>query len=118
MFRAVLLAGLVCLLLTGCGKTKSFEAALESRADDRLQVDCSSAVNKGKRNVDDVGYVCIVELTEETKLSSESGRSVSRADLEPPALLRIVLAEPSEITEDASTRSSGLVAEEIMLLNR
>jgi len=108
------------LALAGCGRSAdAIEVKFVSYANGRLQVDCSKEVNKGKRNVDDIGYLCDVRITESTRFSSESGTGSVTADgLKPPSPLRIKLTKPAKLSAKPASRLSGLAAEEVVLLNR
>ncbi len=118
MLRIILAIAVASLLLAGCSATRSFEARFEAIEDGRLVVNCSDEVNRGKRNVDAVGYPCYVQLTEETRLTDENGGEFAARDLKSPALLRIVMTKPRKIDEKPSSRTTDLVAKEIVLLER
>jgi len=109
----------ICALpLAGCGASAVFEAEFDSYKNGVLTVDCSDEVNKGKRNIDDVAYLCGIRIAENTKIAAESGTAVSFEEMEPAAPLRIVLTKPRKITKDADDRMTGLVAEEAIWLGR
>jgi len=118
MYRILLTLGIAALLLAGCSATRSFEARFEAMEDGDLLVNCSDEVNRGKRAIDAIGYVCRVQITEETKLSAENGRGFDLGNLQPSDPLKIILTQPRQIAKEANSRTSGLVAEEIVLLNR
>lgn len=114
MRKAIPALILVCLILSACGQTRTFEGALFRTDTDKsaFGVDCSDEINKGKVNVDDVGYVCTVKTDGKTRLKDAEGRSLKPEDFSSGDLVRVTLSRAQTITE--SNRS--FQAKEIVLL--
>jgi hypothetical protein len=117
LWRYLVLHVMVSILLTGCGSTNKFEGRLDSVKDGFFFVNCSDEVNKGKRNIDAVGYVCKVELTKGTQFMNEDGMNLSMKDFPLESFVRVVLVHPENIKKIEKGKQLKLVAKEMILLN-
>jgi hypothetical protein len=121
MFRIVMILGICMLLLVGCGfgKSKSFEGTMDGYVRDGggLMVNCSDEANKGLKNVDDVGYICVVQTTDETIFADESGQTIGIEEIPQGARIEVRLTRAENIKNvKTKPKSMNLVAREIILL--
>ncbi|PZD94977.1 hypothetical protein DNH61_15150 [Paenibacillus sambharensis] len=109
------------LTLAGCGsKTKSFQGQIEEITTDKLVVDCTDEVNKGKKgDINAIGYGCSVQLTPVTTYSDEAGNKLAVKDLTDGAMVNITLAKPVNIRSGfESDKPLVLTAQEVVVLSR
>ncbi|QHT59307.1 hypothetical protein GXP70_04530 [Paenibacillus lycopersici] len=77
---AVPLLGLA-LVLSACSTVKSFEDTIDTVNDHEFLVNCSDEVNRGKHgDADDIGYLCRIEITGNTKLNDADGNPLKFED--------------------------------------
>lgn len=91
MPRILLLVLIFSLALAGCDSSRVFEASLFGVQGATVQIDCSDEINKGKKNVDDVGYICEVEVGDHTAIVDSEGGAVALGDIPAEAKLKIEL---------------------------
>lgn len=115
-------------LITGCtnsGPIKSFEGYFHTvESSNTLRIDCSSAVQKNDPYGTDIGYMCKVEVTENTIIETEDGQKLKVNDLaefdvektNTPRSVKVVLAEEQAINTSISTREE-LKASKIVISN-
>lgn len=60
-------------------------------------VNCSDEVNKGKTQVDDIGYLCRVHIDENTVISNEQGEPIQLSELTTEDIVRIVPVKPQNV---------------------
>lgn len=96
---------MVCLLLSACGQTRTFEGTLfhTESGTNVFNVDCSDEINQGKVNVDDVGYLCKIKWDENTQLKDAEGKSLKPEDFSSGDLVRVTLSRAQRITEKNRT---------------
>lgn len=89
-------------MLTGCGNpVKSFEDTIDSKSESEFTVDCSNEVNRNKKgNIDDIGYLCQIGITDTTTFTDNKGNPLQWEDFSQGDLIRIILAKPQNINED------------------
>ena len=114
MFKYVFPLISISFLLIGCTGIKSFEGRLYSIKDNYFEVDCSDEVNKGKTDIKDIGYPCVVLITDKTKFSNENGNQLSVKDFPDDASVKVILENPRSISKSKETRE--FEAKEIILL--
>lgn len=108
----------MAFFLTGCVGVKSFEGKIHSIHDDAIEVDCSQEVNKSKDTErEEIGYACQVQITKETKFSTENGDSISIEDLTKDASIRVILEDSQIISKRPETRSDMAAKETILLID-
>ena len=125
---AVLILSLF-IVATGCDifaePIKSFEGPFISVEEtNELIIDCSSAAKRNDNSDTEEGYNCVVEVTENTTISTEDGQKLSVDDLNEwelsklnsPKKVKVVLSEEKNINKNMSSRE-GLKATEIIILN-
>ncbi|QMV40033.1 hypothetical protein [Cohnella cholangitidis] len=118
MIRVIAIFVIISLLIVGCGSSVStFEGTVEAYHDDRLLVNCSDEVNKGKKNIDDVGYICSVQVTDKTNVTDEAGNPLEIEQLPQSAFVKVTLVKARNI-KDSESRRSKLEAKEIVLMNQ
>lgn len=115
-------------LITGCsnsGPIKTFEGYFHTvEASNTLRIDCSSAVKRNDSYGTDIGYMCRVEVTENTIIETEDGQKLKVNDLaeldvektNTPKSVKVVLAEEQDINSSGSSRE-GLKASKIVISN-
>ncbi len=105
MKKAIPLLIWVCLFLSACGQTRTFEGTLFHTESEKnvFNVDCSDEINQGKVNVDDVGYVCSVKINEKTVLKDAEGSSLKPEEFSSGDLVRVTLSRAQRITEKNRT---------------
>ncbi|MFC7062319.1 hypothetical protein [Halobacillus seohaensis] len=128
MVKYLLLLVSTLFLITGCnnsGPVQSFEGYFHSvEASNTLRIDCSSVATRNDTDGTDIGYMCKVEVTENTIIKTEDGKKLNVDDLaefdvekiNTPNSIKVVLAEESDINRSASSRE-GLEASEIVISN-
>ncbi|REJ08781.1 hypothetical protein DYE48_12180 [Halobacillus trueperi] len=119
---------LTLCLITGCtnaGPIKSFEGYFHTvEASNTLRIDCSSAVQENDPYDTDIGYMCKVEVTENTIIETEDGKKLNVNDLaeldvektNTPKGVKVDLAEEQDINTSSSSRE-GLKASKIVISN-
>ena len=106
---------IVVLYIRGCNPTEAFDTSLDTVETNRFQVNCSQEINKNKHgDIIDVGYICNVQLTDETKLLNEAGETLTVNDFKPGDTIRVILKKRQYITET----KREFEASEIILLDK
>lgn len=112
-FLALLTAA---LLITGCNRsTKAFQGPIDAVMDNGFKVGCSEVMNKGKKNINSIGYDCTVTYTSDTIFTDASGNTLTPDDYLPGSEVRVILTKPARFKPDMS---STLTAEEIILIQQ
>jgi len=118
MIRVIAIFVIISLLIMGCGsRVSTFEGTVDAYHDDRLLVNCSDEVNKGKKNIDDVGYICSVQVTDKTRVTDEAGNPIDIERLPQSAFVKVILLKARNIKK-VESRNSGLVAKELNLISK
>jgi hypothetical protein len=112
-----LLFFLLLLLLVSCSSPiGSFEGDIEDIKSDMVQVNCSSTVNRDKDgDIESIGYICNVDVNEDTVITNINGVQISIDDLKKGQKVQIVLNEKVDIRESKNSRE--VTADEINVLN-
>jgi hypothetical protein len=92
-----------------CGKNYGIEESY-------FVVDCSNEVNKEKKNVEDIGYPCTVQITDKTTFSDKNGDQLNIEDFAEEATVKVILANPKYISKSKESRE--VEAKEIILFNQ
>lgn len=103
------------LLLTGCSDKEiiSIYGQINRIEENTFFVECSDAVNKDKGYSTDVGYSCLVQITDETKFKNQIGENLSKEDFSKSNTVQVIFTEPK--TLDSSESSREVEAKEIIL---
>ncbi|QHW29543.1 hypothetical protein GZH47_00985 [Paenibacillus rhizovicinus] len=93
--------GFVVLWILEGGKTvKSFEDNIETIQNHEFIVNCSDEVNRGKHGSnDDVGYLCNINVTNETNLADVDGKQLRFEDFALGDPIRITFAKGKNISK-------------------
>jgi hypothetical protein len=117
--RPLILFALIGLLLVGCGSIKTFQGKLDSIKDGVFIINCSDEVNNGKgKNINGIGYLCNVKVTNNTKFLDEHGTTLKITDFPLESNIRVVLMQSENIKEIEKGQQLNLVAKEIILLSQ
>lgn len=104
MKRIVVFLTMLCLLAIACTTNKSvisFEATIDGIHEDKIVVNCSDEVNKGKIGpIDSIGYLCNVAFNSTTSFTDHNDNSLLIEDFSVGDLVEIKLSTPQNITED------------------
>ncbi|WP_219834119.1 hypothetical protein [Paenibacillus sp. R14(2021)] len=86
----------------GRGSTvKSFEDSIETIQNREFLVNCSDEVNRGKHGaIDDVGYLCNIKVTSETKLADADGKPLRFEDFAYGDTIRITFSKGKNISSN------------------
>jgi hypothetical protein len=106
---------LFTVLIAGCSTTDSFEGYVFGTDNNILSVDCSEVVNKGKNNVETIGYLCSVEINEKTEIMTENEGSLSLNDLKDGQKIKVILAERRSISKSVESRE--VTAKKIVIVS-
>ncbi len=114
-FYLSLFVFVVSLLLVGCSEHQkiSFTDTVDSVKEHELIVNCSVAVNKGKEEVDDIGYLCSVQIDSTTTLRDEQGNTLQLSDISNGDEVRVTLLKPVNLEE-----SRSFPAKEVLVLRK
>lgn len=115
MLRYGFISIVISVLMFGCSGTNSFEVKLLENRKGYLKVDCSDEVSKEENNVEDIGYLCTVLVSDKTKLLNKKGNKLSVEEISKGANLKITLNGPYKISKKEDTRE--VEAKEIHVLN-
>ncbi|WP_424769318.1 hypothetical protein [Paenibacillus sp. sgz302251] len=119
--RAALILIFLSIILVGCVRsTESFQGQIEDVKADSFVVNCSEGVNKGKKGaINDIGYGCPVQFTDQTTFRDESGKSLTMNDFSSGLTVKVVLTKPVNIRGSIEKEKSVvLTAKEMVLLTR
>jgi hypothetical protein len=106
---------IVVLYIRGCNPTEAFDTSLDTVETNRFQVNCSQEINKNNHGaINDVGYMCDVQLTDETKLIDQAGKTLTVNDFKSGDNIRVILKKRQYITET----KREFEASEIILLDK
>lgn len=90
--------------MIGCSKVEIFETSLDSINEDTFIVNCSNEVNRNKTGaLEDIGYLCNVEITEQTRIFNDENKEISINDFNEGDRIQITLAKPIDINEKNRT---------------
>jgi hypothetical protein len=106
---------IISILFLGCSGTTSFEGELFENKKGYLKVDCSDEVNKGEKDVKDIGYLCKVLVSDKTVFINKKGEKLNVDEISEGANLKIILNGSYKISKKEDTRE--VEAKEIHLLN-
>lgn len=100
-------------LLVGCDSIRTFVGTLDRIDGEILIINCSSEAVKEEKNVDTIGYLCEVQITEKTKITDKNGNVLEVDHLPVNSTLKITLNNPKNLRKNRK----DLIAYEIILLN-
>lgn len=109
MSRILLLVLVFSLALAGCASTRVFEATMLGAQGTTIQINCSDEINKGKKNVDDVGYICEILVDGDTAIADSEGNAIAVGDIPADAKLKIELTRSVNLEK----KRGGLRAKKI-----
>lgn len=114
---------LICLAaLSACSKEGSSITSVTGEIinieKDNLKIRCSNYVTTQKNSTgsDDVGYTCVVNITDDTIIKSDNGEKITLGDLQQNNIVSVILTEEQTLTEDRDSRI--LEAKELTLLEK
>ncbi|MEK4385811.1 hypothetical protein MKZ25_08370 [Solibacillus sp. FSL W7-1464] len=114
---------LICLTaLSACSKEGSSITSITGEIIDiekgNLKIMCSNYVTKQKNSSgsDDIGYTCVVKITDETLIKSDNGEKITLSDLQQNNVVSVILTEEKTLTEDRDSRT--IEAKELTLLEK
>lgn len=116
MKRLALIFCLICL--TACSKeVSSINGEIINIEKDNLEIICSKYVTRQEniKGNDDIGYSCIVKITDDTLIKSNNGEKITINDLQQNDVVSVFLTEQKTLTED-NINSRILEAKEITLI--
>ena len=112
---------LICItVITACSKEgstiTSITGEISNIEKNTLNVRCSDYVTKqtNSRGSDDVGYTCVVNITDDTLIKSDNGKKITLSDLQQNNVVSVILTEEKTLTEDIDSRT--LEAKDIILI--
>lgn len=121
MNRTAMILIFLGIILVGCGRyTESFQGQIEDVKVNSFVVNCSEEVNKGKKGaINDIGYGCPVQFTDQTTFRDESGKSLTVNDFSSGLTVKVVLTKPVNIRGSfEKEKPIVLTAKEMVLLTR
>lgn len=102
--KYVMILVIFVVTLVGCSKVESFETDINSIRDEIWLVNCSHEVNRNKTgNINGIGYLCHLELTDDTIFLSVNSAEMKMDDFTEGDKIRITLAKPVNISEKNRT---------------
>ena len=114
---------LICLtVITACSKEGSTITSITGEIinieKNNLKISCSDYVTKQKNSTgsDDVGYTCVVNITDDTLIKSDNGKKITLSDLQQNNVVSVILTEEKTLTEDIDSRT--LEAKDITLIEK
>lgn len=114
---------LICLtVITACSKEGSTITSITGEIinieKNNLKIRCSDYVTKQKNSTgsDDVGYTCVVNITDDTLIKSDIGEKITLSDLQQNNVVSVILTEEKTLTEDIDSRT--LEAKDITLIEK
>lgn len=111
--KYVMVLVIFAITLAGCSKVKSFETSIDSIRGETWMVNCSNEANRNKKgNINAIGYLCHLELTDDTNFLSADSSEMTIDDFAEGDKIQITLAKPVNIIKKNRT----LEAKEIRLL--
>ena len=116
-FGRICIAGsFILIYLTGCSQeVYTITGKLNGIEKGSVIVECSSLYKKHMFDgaEDDIGYSCVVQVTEETVIESQTGKALTLEDLRQAEIVSVILTKKvkKEQLEDAE-----FVAKEIVML--
>lgn len=104
------------LLLTACSNESSLYGEIRSIGENRINVGCSDFVKKANYNhsKDDIGYSCVIKITDETIIKTQAGDAVTLDELNIDDVVSVYIDEP--ITS-ADSEKLTFTAKEITVFN-
>ena len=121
MNRTAMILIFLGIILVGCGRsTESFQGQIEDVKVNSFVVNCSEEVNKGKKGaINDIGYGCSVQFTDQTTFRDESGKSLTMNEFSSGLTVKVVLTKPVNIRGSfEKEKPIVLTAKEMVLLTR
>lgn len=97
----------------GSPPIKSFEDTIDSIRNNEIIVNCSDAVNRGKTEVNGIGYLCSIHVDAETELRSKQGHVIQMEDFSNGDKIRITSSSPINFQ-----KKRNFTAKEIILLEK
>lgn len=100
-------------ILTACSETTSIYGTLTNIEGNTFFVECTDYVDKKEDSMTDVGYICTVQITDNTTLKKQSGENISVEDFIEGTTVQVTLTHPSTI--GSSENSRDVEAKEVIL---
>lgn len=120
MKRLAIFCLIYLTVITACSKEgstiTSITGEIISIEKNTLNIRCSDYVTKQKNSTgsDDVGYTCVVNITDDTLIKSDNGEKITLSDLQQNNVVSVILTEEKTLTEDIDSRT--LEAKDIILI--
>ncbi|REE78557.1 hypothetical protein A8990_12631 [Paenibacillus taihuensis] len=92
---------------------KSFDDTIDSIRNNEFIVNCSDAVNRGKTEVNDIGYLCSIHVDATTELKSNQGNTIQMDDFSAGDKVRIISSKSINFQ-----KKRNFTAKEIILLEK
>ncbi|BDH62488.1 hypothetical protein MTP04_26180 [Lysinibacillus sp. PLM2] len=91
---------MLLLLIAGCSTpTATIEGLIGNVNQNSIEVDCTDAVNRDKkRYIPSIGYFCNVNVTEDTLIIDNKGKSITIEDLQQGQTVNVILKEKADIS--------------------
>ena len=109
----VLLLVITIFFLTGCVETTSINGRL-TLIEDNFLVECSEQVKQNVNDLSDVGYLCAVQISDDTLFRDQYGEKLSVKDFSDGNIVSVILTKPKVIGESKSSREVD--AKEVILI--
>lgn len=105
-------------LLAGCGAaTSTIEGDVWEITDEGFIINCSDEVNKGRQNVNSIGYGCLVNYSSETVFQNANGEALPLKELPSGTEVLVTLTKSVNIKRAFEREQQlELVAKEIALI--
>jgi len=89
------------LLLTACSNESSLFGEIRSIGENRINVGCSDFVKKANNthSKDDIGYSCVIKITDETIIKTQVGEIVTLDELNINDIVSVYFDEPTASVE-------------------
>ncbi|MFC5472324.1 hypothetical protein ACFPPD_26935 [Cohnella suwonensis] len=113
MFRTFFLLIIISLILVGCNSTKTFKGSLDEVKGKSLMINCSSEINKGKKNINDIGYICEVLINDKTEIFNNNSKAIKIEEIPIDSNLEIHLNKSVNLKKNRN----GLIANKIIRMN-
>ncbi len=112
MKRLLSICCIICL--TACtNDVASINGKIDFIEDNRFTMDCSDEVKRPKGDHEDIGYSCVIHITEDTAIRKQNGDELTRDQLHQHATVTVILEEFKTLDTDLDSRN--LEASEIIL---
>lgn len=105
---------MLLLLIAGCSTPiASIEGLIGNVNQNSIEVDCTDAVNRDKKgDIPSIGYFCNVNVTEDTLIIDNKGKSITIEDLQQGQTVNVIL----KVKADISLNKRVVTATEIKVI--